>query len=54
MRKLGVFNLVTLDGHFAGAAGDIFWYKVGPISKSSRSAIPPRATRCCSAASHKS
>jgi len=28
MRKLGVFNLVTLDGYFAGEDGDISWHKV--------------------------
>jgi dihydrofolate reductase len=26
MRKLGVFNLVTLDGYFAGPGGDISWH----------------------------
>jgi dihydrofolate reductase len=26
MRKLGVFNLVTLDGYFAGQGGDISWH----------------------------
>lgn len=28
MRKLGVFNLVTLDGYFAGQSGDISWHRV--------------------------
>ncbi len=28
MRKLSVFNLVTLDGCFAGPDGDISWHKV--------------------------
>jgi dihydrofolate reductase len=28
MRKLGVFNLVTLDGYFAGEGGDISWHMV--------------------------
>ena len=28
MRKLGVFNLVTLDGYFAGQDGDISWHNV--------------------------
>lgn len=28
MRKLGVFNLVTLDGYFAGEDGDISWHRV--------------------------
>jgi len=28
MRKLGVFNLVTLDGYFAGLGGDISWHNV--------------------------
>jgi dihydrofolate reductase len=28
MRKLGVFNLVTLDGYFAGPGGDISWHNV--------------------------
>lgn len=28
MRKLGVFNLITLDGYFAGAGGDISWHNV--------------------------
>ena len=28
MRKLGVFNLVTLDGYFAGQGGDISWHNV--------------------------
>ena len=28
MRKLSVFNLVTLDGYFAGPAGDISWHNV--------------------------
>jgi len=26
MRKLGVFNLVTLDGYFTGPGGDISWH----------------------------
>jgi dihydrofolate reductase len=28
MRKLSVFNLVTLDGYFAGPNGDISWHNV--------------------------
>jgi len=28
MQKLGVFNLVTLDGYFAGENGDISWHQV--------------------------
>lgn len=28
MRKLSVFNLVTLDGYFAGTGGDISWHTV--------------------------
>jgi dihydrofolate reductase len=28
MRKLTVFNLVTLDGYFAGEGGDISWHNV--------------------------
>ena len=28
MRKLGVFNLVSLDGYFAGQGGDISWHNV--------------------------
>ncbi len=28
MRKLSVFNLVTLDGYFAGENGDISWHHV--------------------------
>ncbi len=28
MRKLNVFNLVTLDGYFAGEDGDIAWHAV--------------------------
>jgi dihydrofolate reductase len=28
MRKLGVFNLVTLDGYIAGEGGDISWHNV--------------------------
>jgi dihydrofolate reductase len=28
MRKLSVFNLVTLDGYFAGEDGDISWHMV--------------------------
>lgn len=28
MRKLNVFNLVTLDGYFAGEEGDISWHMV--------------------------
>lgn len=28
MQKLGVFNLVTLDGYFAGQDGDISWHNV--------------------------
>ena len=30
MRKLSVFNLVTLDGYFAGPDGDISWHNVDP------------------------
>ena len=26
MRRLGVFNLVSLDGYFAGPGGDISWH----------------------------
>jgi dihydrofolate reductase len=29
MRRLGVFNNVTLDGYFAGRSGDISWAKAG-------------------------
>jgi dihydrofolate reductase len=28
MRRLGVFNLITLDGYFAGPGGDISWHSV--------------------------
>lgn len=28
MRKLNVFNLVTLDGYFTGVGGDISWHRV--------------------------
>ncbi|MDA8098892.1 MAG: dihydrofolate reductase family protein [Nitrospiraceae bacterium] len=28
MRRLSVFNLVSLDGYFAGAGGDISWHNV--------------------------
>jgi dihydrofolate reductase len=28
MRKLSVFNLITLDGYFTGANGDISWHMV--------------------------
>ena len=28
MRKLGVLNLVSLDGYFAGENGDISWHTV--------------------------
>src|SRR5690606_14707123 len=28
MRKLGVFNLVSLDGYIAGPGGDISWHRV--------------------------
>jgi dihydrofolate reductase len=28
MRRLTVFNLVTVDGYFAGAGGDISWHNV--------------------------
>ena len=28
MQRLGVFNLITLDGYFAGAGGDISWHHV--------------------------
>jgi dihydrofolate reductase len=30
MRKLGVFNLVTLDGYLSGQGGDISWHRVDP------------------------
>src|SRR4029453_18883078 len=30
MRKLGVFNLVALDGYFSGPGGDISWHRVDP------------------------
>jgi dihydrofolate reductase len=30
MRKLGVFNLVSLDGYFTGPGGDISWHNVDP------------------------
>jgi dihydrofolate reductase len=30
VRKLGVFNLVTLDGYFSGQGGDISWHRVDP------------------------
>jgi dihydrofolate reductase len=30
MRKLSVFNLVTLDGYFSGEGGDISWHRVDP------------------------
>lgn len=30
MRKLSVFNLVTLDGYIAGPGGDISWHNVDP------------------------
>ena len=30
MRKLSVFNLVTLDGFFSGQGGDISWHRVDP------------------------
>jgi dihydrofolate reductase len=30
MRKLGVFNLVALDGYFSGQGGDISWHRVDP------------------------
>src|SRR5262245_25560838 len=30
MRKLSVFNLVTLDGYFSGPSGDISWHRVDP------------------------
>ena len=30
MSKLSVFNLVTLDGYFAGPGGDISWHNVDP------------------------
>lgn len=30
MKRLTVFNLVTLDGYFAGPGGDISWHKVDP------------------------
>jgi dihydrofolate reductase len=29
MRKLQVFNLITLDGYFTGENGDISWHKTG-------------------------
>lgn len=28
MRKLSVFNLVTLDGYISGQGGDISWHRV--------------------------
>jgi dihydrofolate reductase len=28
MQKLGAFNLITVDGYFAGANGDISWHRV--------------------------
>jgi len=28
MRKVTVFNLVTVDGYFSGKGGDISWHKV--------------------------
>jgi dihydrofolate reductase len=28
MRKLQVFNLITLDGYFCGADGDISWHRI--------------------------
>jgi dihydrofolate reductase len=30
MRRLSVFNLVTLDGFFSGQGGDISWLRVDP------------------------
>jgi dihydrofolate reductase len=30
MRKLSVFNLVTLDGYISGEDGDISWHRVDP------------------------
>jgi dihydrofolate reductase len=30
MRKLSVFNLVTLDGYISGKGGDISWHRVDP------------------------
>lgn len=30
MSRLSVFNLVTLDGYFAGPGGDISWHNVDP------------------------
>jgi dihydrofolate reductase len=30
MRKLSVFNLVTLDGYISGQGGDISWHRVDP------------------------
>jgi dihydrofolate reductase len=30
MRKLSVFNLVTLDGYISGEKGDISWHRVDP------------------------
>jgi dihydrofolate reductase len=30
MRRLGVFNMVSLDGYFAGVDGDISWFKDAP------------------------
>jgi dihydrofolate reductase len=29
MRKLYIFNLITLDGYFAGPGGDLSWHNVG-------------------------
>jgi dihydrofolate reductase len=30
MQRLGIFNLVTLDGYIAGERGDISWHNVDP------------------------
>jgi dihydrofolate reductase len=30
MRKLSVFNLVSLDGYFSGPDGDISWHRIDP------------------------
>jgi dihydrofolate reductase len=30
MQRLGIFNLVTLDGYIAGEGGDISWHSVDP------------------------
>jgi dihydrofolate reductase len=30
MQRLGVFNMISLDGYFAGVDGDISWFKDAP------------------------